>query len=334
MTAILKITLNLVILLATVPGLIAPVQAQNPPCPPPTVTPFVSGLGALYGTTVGPDGALYVAERSTGSILRVDPQTGDVSTFASGLPTVLPEGGPYDVAFIGDTAYVLETLVGSFPFGGDDIVGIYRIDGPDSFTVIADIGQFAMDNPPIPPYVVPEGVPFAMQVVPGGFLVTDGHHNRVYFVTLGGEVSEVIAFENIVPTGLEFAHNRIYMAEAGPVPHLPENGKIIRIKAGSQESRTIASGAPLMVDVELGRNHRLYGLSQGDFPEDGGEGEPALPNTGSLVVAHAHGFTTVASPLNQPTSFQFIGDSAYVVGLGGEIVKIDNVFCRPNSPSN
>lgn len=46
MKAILKTTLSLVILLATVPGLIAPVQAQNPPYPPPTVTPFVSGLSA------------------------------------------------------------------------------------------------------------------------------------------------------------------------------------------------------------------------------------------------------------------------------------------------
>ena len=305
---------------------------EMPTCSPPTVTTFVSGLDPLFGTTVGPDGALYVAA-ITGSILRVDPQTGEVSTFASGLPIVPGLGGPLDVAFIGDTAYVLETLVDSF-VGGDSIDGIYRIDGPDSFTVIADIGQWAADHPPATDYFLPNGVQYAMQVVPGGFLVTDGHHNRVYFVTLGGEVSEVIAFDNIVPTGLEFAHNRIFMAEAGPVPHLPENGKIIRFKVGLQDSRTIASGAPLMVDVELGRNNRLYGLSQGDFPEGGNEGDPALPNTGSLVVARAHEFVTVVSPLNLPTSFEFIGDSAYVVGLAGEIFKIDNVFCLPDGRRN
>ena len=79
--------------------------------------------------------------------LRVDPQTGDVSTFASGLPkSIIGIGGAMDVAFIGRTAYVLVTLVGD-DVGGSDVVGIYRVDGPDSFTVIADIGAFSTKNP-------------------------------------------------------------------------------------------------------------------------------------------------------------------------------------------
>ena len=48
-----------------------------------------------------------------------------------------------DVAFIGKTAYALVTLVGP-DVGGSDVVGIYRVDGPDSFTVIADIGAFSL----------------------------------------------------------------------------------------------------------------------------------------------------------------------------------------------
>jgi hypothetical protein len=50
-----------------------------------------------------------------------------------------------DVAFIGNTAYVLMTLVGE-DLGGSDVVGIYRVDGPDSFTVIADLGSFSVAN--------------------------------------------------------------------------------------------------------------------------------------------------------------------------------------------
>ena len=38
---------------------------------------------------------------------------------------------------------------------------------------------------------------------------SDGHHNRV---TRSGEVSELIQFGNIVPTGLETSGNTIYMA--------------------------------------------------------------------------------------------------------------------------
>jgi hypothetical protein len=65
----------------------------------------------------------------------VDPQTGEISTFASGLPKeVVGLDGAIDAAFIGDTAYALVTLVGE-DVGATDTVGIYRVDGPDSFTV-------------------------------------------------------------------------------------------------------------------------------------------------------------------------------------------------------
>ena len=117
--------------------------------------------------------------------------------------------------------------------GSDEIVGIYRIDGPDSFTVIADIGAFALSNPPGFPVDIPTGVQYALQKYRGGFLVTDGHHNRVYRVTRDGQVSQLIAFGNIVPTGLETRGNTVYMAEAGPVPHDPADGKVVAFKSKS-----------------------------------------------------------------------------------------------------
>jgi hypothetical protein len=179
------------------------------------------------GSTVGPDGALYVTEAEAGKVSRVDPRTGRVSTFARGLPKrVVNTGGAMDVAFIGGTAYVLVTLVGP-DVGGSDTVGIYRLDGRDRSTVIADIGAFSLANPPIPDFFVSTGVQYALQRYRGGFLVTDGHHNRVLHVTRGGDVSELIAFDNIVPTGLELVGDIVLMAQAGPVPHLPENGRIV-----------------------------------------------------------------------------------------------------------
>src|SRR5438093_13699019 len=133
------------------------------------------------------------------------------------------------------------------------IVGIYRMDGPNSFTVIADIGAFAVQNPPTTPFFVPMGVQYALETYRGGFLVTDGHHNRVLHVTLDGNVTEMIQFGNIVPTGLAVSGNTIYMAEAGPVPHLPQNGKVVSFAPGSSTANEVASGAPLLVDVERGR---------------------------------------------------------------------------------
>jgi hypothetical protein len=90
--------------------------------------------------------------------------------------------------------------------------------------------------------------------------------------------------------------------------------------------REVASGSRLLVDVEFGRGGRLYALSQGDFLPGNPEGSPALPNTGALVKVNRDGtFTVVAEGLNQPTSLEFIGKTAYVVTLGGEIWRIRGV---------
>ena len=84
---------------------------------------FGSGLGS--GSTIGPDGALYVTDGNAGKVWRIDTRSGAVTQFASGLPPqVLGIGGAMDIAFLGHTAYVLVTLVGGDivdgPHIGDD----------------------------------------------------------------------------------------------------------------------------------------------------------------------------------------------------------------------
>jgi hypothetical protein len=308
------------------------------PCPGPTATLLVTGLDtgaeSAKGSTVGPDGALYVTEAVAGRISRIDPQTGEITTFASGLPPAIISiggafiGGAIDVAFVDNIAYALVTLV-SPDVGGTNVDGIYRVDGPDSFTVVADIGEFNLANPPPTPFDVPTGLQYALQTYRGGFLVSDGHLNRVLRVTLDGEIAVMIQFENIVPTGLEVRGNRVYMAEAGPVPHLPQNGKVVSFDPRSPTVTEVASGAPLLVDVEFGPGNLLYALSQGIFPVGGDPGSPALPNTGALVKVNGDGtFAVITEPLDRPTSLEFIGNTAYVVNLIGEIWKIDGVSCR------
>ena len=211
---------------------------------------LASGLQGGSGSTVGPGGALYVTEGAAGRVSRVDPITGQVTLYASGLPpSIVGIGGAMDVAFIGHTAYVLVTLVGP-DVGGSAVVGIYRVDGPHNFTVVANIGEFNLRHPPSTSFFVPTGVQYALEVFRGGFLVTDGHHNRVLRVTLDGEVTELIAFGNIVPTGLAVHGHTIYMAEAGPVPHLPETGKVVKFDARSPAVTEVAAGGRLLVDVE------------------------------------------------------------------------------------
>jgi hypothetical protein len=228
------------------------------------------------------------------------------------------------------------TLVGS-DVGGQDVVGIYRVDGPNSVTPIADIGDFAVNNPPDTDFFVPTGVQYALETYRNGFLVSDGHHNRVLHVALErssgtehGSVTEFRAFDNIVPTGLAISGQTIYMAEAGPVPHLPEDGKIVTFTPQSAVVQEIASGAQLLVDVEFGRGRTLFGLAQGDFPDGAPAGFPALPNTGALMQVNDQGsFTPIVEGLNQPTSLEIIGTTAYVVTLSGEIWRIEGITGPP-----
>jgi len=290
---------------------------------------LASGLQGASGSTVGPGGALFVTEGAVGQISRIDPRSGAVTTFASGLPvSIVGIGGVDDVTFLGGTAYALVTLVGP-DVGGSDVVGIYRIDGPTTFTVIADIGAFSIANPPATDFFVPTGVQYAIENFRGGFLVTDGHHNRVLRVTLDGDITEFKTFENIVPTGLAVAGNTVYMSEAGPVPHLPENGRVVSFGPYSSAIKTVASGAPLAVDVEFDQGRTLFALSQGEW--DGvGAGSPAKPNTGSLMkVNHDGTVTTITDGLDRPTSMEFIRNTAYIVTLGGEVWMIENVGCPP-----
>ncbi len=214
---------------------VAPAVASNK-------TRLVSGLAGGSGSTVGPDGALYVTEGFAGRVSRVDPHTGAVTTFASGLPpSIVGIGGAMDVVFKGGTAYVLVTLVGE-DVGGSDVVGIYRVDDPTHFTVIADIGAFTLAHPPTTSFFVPTGVQYAIESIRDFFLVTDGHHNRVYRVTLDGRVTERITLGNVVPTGLEVRHGIRYMSLAGPVPHRPEHGQIVKFRPGSRSVTEVARG--------------------------------------------------------------------------------------------
>ena len=115
------------------------------------------------------------------------------------------------------------------------------------------------------------------------------------------------------------------MAEAAPVPHRPEDGKVVSFGSKSPTATEVASGARLLVDVEFGRGRTLYALAQGVFG-GGPPASPALPNTGSLVKVNGNGtFTVVAEGLDRPTSLEFIGNTAYVVTLTGQIWKIDGV---------
>ncbi len=301
----------------------APVPASAADAPA-RAEPVTTLPGGATGTALGPGEDLYVASPHDGTGYRIDRATHQVTTFHEGLPAqVLPLGGVMDIAFQGSTPYALVTLVGP-DVGGDAVVGLYRLDGPTSATLVADLGQWSTEHPPSTEYAVPSGVQYALQPFRGGFLVTDGHHNRVLSVGTDGSIEEFLTLGNVVPTGLDRRGNTILLAEAGPVPHNPETGRVVEVDASSATvTGVVASGGRLLVDVERGRGSSLYALAQGLFPPGGDPGAPALPDTGSLLRANSDGsFTTIATGLDRPTSMEISGLTAWVVGLDGDVVTI------------
>jgi hypothetical protein len=312
---------------------------------------LTTDLQGTGGSTVGPGGYLYLPDAANGTILKVDPDTGDKTVVGGGLPVWLltPHpaggiaaglGGAVDVAFLGDTMYALVTLVDPI-LGGSSVSGIYRVDGLNDATLIADIGTYSLDNPPTTAFFIPTGVQYALQAYRGAFLVTDGHHNRILRVTLDGEVTDFMIFGNTVPTGLAISGNSVYMAEAGPVPHLADDGRVVVFEPGASAATVVASGAPLLVDVEFGRGRGLFALSQGQW--DGvAEGTSASPATGYLVrVNDRSGHLDVIANLdsmnplfNPPTSLEVIGNTAYIVTLAtltapGAIWKVEGITGPP-----
>lgn len=290
---------------------------------------FAQGLQYPFGSTIGPGGDLYVADAAAGAIVRVDIRSGETSTYAGGLPIspvfpVFGLGGVMDVTFVDGVAYALVTLV-SWDVGGTEADGVYRLEESGDWSVVADIGAFTLANPPTTAYDVPSGLQFAIECFRGGFLVTDGHHNRLMHVSMGGAVNELMQLDNVVPTGLAVRGDTVYLTEAGPVQYDPEDGKVLAVDPATWEVTELASGAPLLLDVKNGRGTKLLALSQGTGT-GAPAGAPAVPNTGSLVEVNDDGtFTTIDAPLNLPASMQIVQNNAYIVSLDGNVYLVKGV---------
>ena len=310
---------------------------QPPESQPTEVRLLASGLMGTIGSTIGPDGALYVAEGALGRITRINLSTRKATTFASGLPAAVPGvgiGGPMDVAFVGTTAYVLVALVDS-TVGGHQKNGIYRVDDRYNSTLLVDLGTWSFNNPPTPGvpfnYFLPEGLQFALQPIGDGFLVSDGHLNRILRVSKDGtEITVLKQFNDVVPTGLAKAGGTVFLAELGPSPNTPDTGKVVSFELSDKHplapAHEVASGVSMIVGTAFGTNGKLYALSQGIAPAGIQPGQPASPNTGRLLRVNYDGtFTILADKLDRPTSLNFVCDTAYIVTLTGEVWEVEDV---------
>jgi hypothetical protein len=321
-------------------------SAQEGGPPPSAGTKIAEGLLSTTGATIGPDGALYVAEAGTGGdimvtpppdaspdeppptfgltgrVSRIDPETGERTTAGSGLPSLGgPEGagGAADVAFMGNAMYVLVTGGANYLGQEDWPNGIYRVNG-DNVDLIADISQFNDDNPVTFPDAAPGGNPLAMDVRGNEFFVTDGNYNRILRVQTNGDISIVHSFDNVVPTGIEAGTSGpLLITQFGPFPETPENSFVISVALPSGTATQVATGFTSMIDVENGPGG-TYVLQFGTTESDP-EGDPF---SGKILRLQGNTLTPLVTGFMLPTSLDFSGDTAYVTTLLGEVWQIEN----------
>ena len=349
-------------LLALAAGALAPgAQAQEFP-PPSAGEVLVGGLLAPRGFVIGPDDMLYVAEAGTGGdtefivgegdtafpvmngftgrISMIDPETGTRTTVADGIPSgANPELGDQvgaaDVAFIGSDLYLLLTHGGEewgFP---DTPTGIYRVEDDGDLDLVADIGEFNRDNPVeaitsgSQVDIEPGGNPYSMIVRDNTFYVSDGNHNRLMRVTTGGSITEITEFpDHPVSTGIASTDSGpFYVGYLGRGPFLPPDGKVVSVDSASGAITELASGEPMITDVQQAADGSLFALQFND-PEDAGEAFFA-PGTGKVLTVNDDGtMSPLITGLTFATAMEFDGDTLYIANAGitpgGQIIKVEN----------
>ena len=303
------------------------------------VTVVATGLHNPRGLNFAPNGDLYVAEAAangtptdlcgvmgngselcaafTGSIARIDVDSGEVTRVLTGLPSLIPpEGpaigatGPHDVVFHGmGNAYFSiglggdptrrETYFEEFAHNYDRVA---RFNPSGKYSLQQDLGDYEAENNP--DGFVPDSNPYGLLALPGALLVADAGGNDLLKISANGKISTLAVFPRVnrppgipppvasvqaVPTSVTQCPNgTLYVGQLTGGPFTVGIASVYRVPQGGGTPVIAYTGFTNIIDITCGPDGSLYVLeiAQNAIPNfgDGGRLVRIYPNGTQTVV--------------------------------------------------
>lgn len=231
-----------------------------------------AGVGAPFGITLGPDGALYICETTNHVIRRVDEKTGRISTVAGigRKKGYAGDGGSATEALLNEPYEVRFDRTGHMFFVEMRNHIVRRVDAKTGIiTTIAGTGEqgFSGDGGPATK---------ARVSVPHSIALDD--HGSLYICDIGNHRVRRVDLRTGIITTFAGTGDKKPTPDGAPLKGTPLNGPRALVCDG-RHSLFLAlreGNAVYRIDLETGTLHHVAGTGHKGYSGDGGDAKNAL----------------------------------------------------------
>jgi len=332
---------------AAAAALLLPLATASTSAGAATASVYASGFNNPRELKFGPDGVLYVAEGGTGGtnstagqctqvVPPLGPYTGAqtggrISKVVNGQRVTVNDkfpssqttaatgnltSGVADISWIGGTLYALTAGAGCSHGVANTVNGIYRVNGNNTPTLVANLSAFQMANPTAvvkPGDFEPDGTWYSMMARGGALYAVEPNHGELDRITTSGQISRVADISasqgHIVPTVIA-AHGNFYVANLDTFP-IEGDSKVLKITPSGYVT-PVAFGLSAVLGIAFDSRDRMYVLEMT-------VGQPGpTPGFGDIVRIDPSGKKTIVlSGLNLPSGMTMGPDGALYVSVWG-----------------